>query len=70
MTGSAGGYLGETLAATLSKTIETLIDITVELPGVSTPREAADVVLRDDRKFYVGLVLLMLAALSMMASGK
>lgn len=60
--------LGESLTAVFHQTIETFRDITLELPGARTPQDAADIVLRDDRKLYVGIVLVGLAAMTVLIS--
>lgn len=66
--GGASEGAGEALAEIFSRTIDTFRDITLELPDVRSPRDAADVLLRDDRKMYVGIVLMVLAALALVVA--
>lgn len=59
---------GEALAEVFNRTIETFKDITLELPNVRSPKEAADIFLKEERKMYVGIVLMVLAALSLIVA--
>lgn len=71
-TGTVGDDPAEDLAgkaaAAFARTVDTVRDITLELPGARTPQEAADVLLRDGRKQYVGILLLALAAVAYLAT--
>lgn len=69
-TGDALGGLGQVLTQVFHETIEAFRDITLELPSARTPQDAADIVLRDDRKLYVGVALLALAALAVLVSAR
>lgn len=60
--------LGARLAELFHKTIEALRDITLELPGARTPQDAADIVLREDRKLYIGIILVSLAVVAVFAT--
>ena len=63
---AAPGSLGAAITEAFHRTVDAARDITLELPGARTPREAADIVLRDDRKMYVGIILLALAAVTLL----
>lgn len=52
---------GDVLLTGLTKTVDVMREITTELPATRSLDQAAGVVLREDRKLYVGLVLLALA---------
>lgn len=62
--------LGESLADVFHQTIETVRDITLEMPGARSPREAADIALRGDRKLHLGIVLLAMAAITMLIGSR
>ena len=60
--------LGARLAELFHKTIEALRDITLELPDARTPQDAADIVLKEDRKLYIGIILVTLAVVAVFAT--
>jgi hypothetical protein len=55
--------LSESLADAAYKTVSVLKDVSIELQTASTLQEASDVLLRDDRKMYVGIALILLAVI-------
>ena len=55
--------LSESLAEAAYKTVSVLKDVSIELQTASTLQEASDVLLRDDRKMYVGIALILLAVI-------
>lgn len=62
--------LGSSLAALFDNTTRTIRDISLELPGAKSIDQAADILTKDDRKMYVGVLLLLLAALAMLLTKK
>lgn len=60
--------VGEAALHIFEKTIDTFRDITIEIPGARSLAEAANIVLKKDRKMYVGVILLFMAALAMIAA--
>lgn len=51
------------LAAHLANAVDTVKNISAELPYAKSAADAAGIVLRDDRKLYVGVCLLLLVLL-------
>lgn len=56
------------MASLFGRTIDVLREITMDLPRARTIKEAADVCLREDRKMYVGIALVALAAMAIIVA--
>lgn len=62
------GAAGDGILDLFEKTIDAIRDITMEMPGARSPLDVSHILLRGERKMYVGVILLVLAALALVAS--